>query len=512
MTDRAVIWAATGLGVAVMLLLLAPLGALGLSFSAATLTVAEGSALRFTLWQSVLSAGISVVLAVPVARALARRRFVGREVLIATLGAPFILPVIVAVLGLLAVFGRAGWVNGLLATLGLPAFSIYGLQGVVLAHVFFNMPLAVRMILHGWQAIPTERFRLAQSLGFSPRDVQRHIEWPMLRAVLPGAALVIFVICLTSFAVALTLGGGPRATTVELAIYQAVRFDFDLPTAARLALLQFGLCALAFLVAARVALPSGFGAGGGRIGGPPAPGGWHRAGDVVAITFAALFLALPLGAVVLRGVPGLPDLPGQVWAAAGRSLGIALASTAVSIGVALVFAMAAARGRAWPALAATLPLAASSLVLGTGLFLLLQPYVRPSSLALPVTFVINAALSLPFAFRILAPEARSLYTDYHRLSQSLGLTAWARLRWVVLPRLSRPLGFAAGLVAALSMGDLGVIALFAGDAEATLPLIVHRLMGAYRMDQAAAAALLLVALSFALFWIFDHWGRRYAAA
>jgi thiamine transport system permease protein len=232
----------------------------------------------------------------------------------------------------------------------------------------------------------------------------------------------------------------------------------------------------------------------------------------VAITLAALFFALPLGAVVLRGVPGLVDLPGQVWAAAGRSLGIALASTAVSIGVALVFAMAAARGRAWPALAATLPLAASSLVLGTGLFLLLQPYVRPSSLALPVTFVINAALSLPFAFRILAPEARSLYTDYHRLSQSLGLTAWARLRWVVLPRLSRPLGFAAGLVAALSMGDLGVIALFAGDAEATLPLIVHRLMGAYRMDQAAAAALVLVALSFTLFWIFDHWGRRYAAA
>ena len=34
---------------------------------------------------------------------------------------------------------------------------------------------------------------------------------------------MIFVICLSSFAVALTLGGGPRATTLELAIYQAMR-------------------------------------------------------------------------------------------------------------------------------------------------------------------------------------------------------------------------------------------------------------------------------------------------
>lgn len=332
----------------------------------------------------------------------------------------------------------------------------------------------------------------------------------MLREVLPGAGLVIFVICLTSFAVALMLGGGPRATTIELAIYQALRFDFDLPTAARLALLQFALCAVAYLVATRISLPSGFGAGQGRLGGPPAPKGWRCVVDGVAIAAVALFLALPLFAVVLNGLPGLAALPASVWAAAGRSLLIALASTALSISAALILALAAARGKGWPALAATLPLAASSLVLGTGLFLILQPYFRPSSLALPVTMTINAALSLPFAFRILAPEARTLYADYQRLGSSLGMAGVAWLRWVVLPRLSRPLGFAAGLVAALSMGDLGVIALFAGEGEATLPLLVQRLMGAYRMGAAASAALLLVVLSFALFWGFDHWGRRYA--
>lgn len=69
---------------------------------------ADWSAIRFTVLQAALSALLSTVLAIPVARALARRRFVGRGLLVTLLGAPFILPVIVAVLGVLAVFGRAG--------------------------------------------------------------------------------------------------------------------------------------------------------------------------------------------------------------------------------------------------------------------------------------------------------------------------------------------------------------------------------------------------------------------
>ena len=60
------------------------------------------------------------------------------------------------------------------------------------------------------------------------------------------------------------------------------------------------------------------------------------------------------------------------------------------------------------------------------------------------------------------------------------------------------------------MGDLGVIALFAGEDMATLPLMVQRLAGAYRMDQAAAASLLLVGLSLALFLVCDLGGRRAA--
>jgi len=58
------------------------------------------------------------------------------------------------------------------------------------------------------------------------------------------------------------------------------------------------------------------------------------------------------------------------------------------------------------------------------------------------------------------------------------------------------------------MGDLGVITLFADPAKATLPMEIYSLMGAYKMDLAATAALVLVALSFSLFWLLDRMGHR----
>lgn len=507
--------AAWGIAAGIALLTLGTLAAVALRGAGFAPAAADWAAVRFTILQAAGSSAVSVALAVPVARALARRSFPGKGALVVLMGAPFLLPVVVAVIGLLAVFGRAGIVNQMLALLGLPPVSIFGFHGVILAHVFLNLPLAVRMLLQGWQAIPAERFRLAASLGFGPGAVFRHLELPMLRASLPGAAVVIFLVCLTSFAVVLTLGGGPRATNVELAIYQSIRFEFDLARAAGLAGVQFILCAVVVAVAGRLAIPTGFGAGLDRVQTIAAPAGWRCLGDGLAILLAAGFLLLPLGAVVWRGLPGLASLPPSIWAALLRSVSVALGATALTITAALILALAVAGqapGRRLVEGAAMLPMAASGLVLGTGLFLIVHPFATVERLALPVTLIVNAAMALPFVYRLLLPQARAMQADYARLAGSLGLHGWARLRWLVLPRLARPLGFGAGLTAAMSMGDLGVVALFAGERGVTLPLLVNRLTSAYRMEAAAGAALVLMAASFALFALFDRGGRRFAAS
>ena len=501
-------WAAGAAAFAVAALIAGPVAAvIWTAGSAGRLGPADWAALRFSLTQATLSALLSVALAVPVARALARRRFPGRGALVTLLGAPFILPVVVAVFGLLAVFGQNGIVSQGLARLGVEPLSIYGLHGVVLAHVFFNLPLATRLLLQGWLAVPGERFRLAAALGLPPSAIFRLLEAPMLARVVPGALVVVFIICLSSFAVALMLGGGPAATTVELAIYQAFRFEFDLGKAATLALLQLALAGGAAALAARLSLPSAMGAGLDRVvprwdADRPA----LRAQDALWIGLAAAFLITPLAMIVLDGLPGLAGLPASVWAAAANSLAVALASTALAMALAL--ALASRRGE----ILAVSAIAVSPLVLGTGLFLILRPVASPGDIALPVTAVVNALMALPFALRALRPELEAVRADYGRLCLSLGLTGrWFWLR-VALPRLRRPLGFAAGLAAALSMGDLGVIALFADPERATLPLQMYRLMGAYRMADAAGAALLLLVLSLALFWMFDRGGRVDARA
>ncbi|WP_432817254.1 thiamine/thiamine pyrophosphate ABC transporter permease ThiP [Sulfitobacter sp. JB4-11] len=496
-------------GVTVAVVLAACVGIAARAEPSTGFAAGDWQAVRFTVLQAFLSAVFSVLLAVPLARALARRRFFGHGVLVMFLGVPFILPVIVAVIGLLAVFGRNGWLNAALGAVGLPEVSIYGLHGVVLAHVFFNLPLATRLLLQGWQAVPAERFRLAAQLNLTPRAVARTLEWPVLKQIVPGAFALIFVICLTSFAVALTLGGGPKSTTIELAIYQTFRYDFDLARAALLSAVQLVLAGSAAVLALSIMPQVVLGGGLDRpVQRWDARGGWQRVGDMTVIALGAAFLLLPLSAVVGRGVFGLPQMPATVWGAAGISLQVAAVSVAVLLVIALPMAgwIASRRSGGVEAIG-LLGLSFSPLMIGTGWFILLNPIVDPVSLALPVTALVNALMALPFALRIMVPSMRDTLQTYGRLSEGLSMRGWSLWRWVILPRLRPQIGFAAGLTGALSIGDLGVIALFADPDRATLPLQMYRLMGAYRMEAAAGAALLLLALALVFFWLCDQGGR-----
>jgi thiamine transport system permease protein len=324
----------------------------------------------------------------------------------------------------------------------------------------------------------------------------------MLRAVAPGALAAVFALCLTSFSVALILGGGPAATTLELGVYQAIRFEADLGAAARLALLQYAICGAAAWLAWRLAAGPLLGAGQGRpVERWDARGAGTRFLDGAIIGAAALFLLLPLALVAWRGALSLSELPPEAGPAALRSVVVALSAAALSVLRALALAH---RSGPLAQVAGALPLAASPFVLGAGLLLVLRPFAQPSTLALPAMALADALLALPFALRALSPALGEVEARHGQLADALSLKGARRLRIVTLPLLRPALGFALGLAAALSAGNLGVIALLAGEGQATLPLLMARLMGAYRMEAAAGVGLLVLLLALGLFWLFDR--------
>ena len=472
--------------------------------------------LRFTVAQAGLSTLLALAFAVPVARALARRaRFPGRRLLIDMLGLPLVLPAIVAVFGIAAVWGRNGAVGEALRALGLldpgEAPPLYGLAGILLAHVFFNMPLAVRLLLPAWQAIPPENWRLAGQLGMASGAVFRLIEWPRLAQVLPGIAGLVFLLCFTSFTVVLALGGGPGRATLEVAIYQALRLDFDLTRAVALAAVQVAVCAtvaacLAVLARAPASLPTE----GRAAARPDALGPLGRAVDAAWLAAAAFFVGAPLAAVLAAGAAGpvaeVLARP-QVWLALLRSLAVGAGAglVALAAGAALVATsrdIACRQGRPGRAdrleLAASLTLVVSPVVLGAGLFVLLLP-LGVFDWALPLAALVNGIVAMPYVIRLLGPALRRCAEHHDRLCAGLGIGGWARLRHVEWQEARRPAATALALAAALATGDLTAIALFGSEREATLPLLLYRALGSYRMDEAAVLALLLAATCLAVF-------------
>jgi len=198
---------------------------------------------RFTLFQALLSTVLSLLGGILVATALHRQsEFFGRKLILRVILFPMRMPTLVVAFGLIGIWGRNGFLNHGLSFVGLSEpISIYGLTGILIAHCFFNIPLVAQLLMQGLERVPTEYWRVAANLNMGPVATFRFIEWPVFRTLIPGVAGLIFILCATSFTLVLVLGGGPQATTLEVAIYQSLHFDFDPVRAVTLGLFQIAL-------------------------------------------------------------------------------------------------------------------------------------------------------------------------------------------------------------------------------------------------------------------------------
>ncbi|RVA96083.1 ABC transporter permease subunit, partial [Mesorhizobium sp. M7A.F.Ca.CA.004.01.1.1] len=147
------------------------------------------------------------------------------------------------------------------------------------------------------------------------------------------------------------------------------------------------------------------------------------------------------------------------------------------------------------------------IVVGAGWFLLLRHAGDVFAIAPVMVVTVNAVMAMPFALRAVRPAYDAASERHERLCAQLGIAGWNRLMLVDWPSLRRPLATAFAFAMALSLGDLGVIALFGSDSVQTLPYLLLARMGSYRTEDAAGLALLLGLVCLALI-VAAHWLGR----
>jgi thiamine transport system permease protein len=480
---------------------------------------ATRSVVWFTLWQASVSTLLTVVVAVPGAYTFARLNFPGRSLLRSALTVPFVLPTTVVGAAFLAVLGPGGV---------LPWEWDQSVTAILLAHVFFNYSVIVRMLGGVWSQVDAEYEEAARALGARGWQVWCRVYLPAIGPALAGASLIVFLFTFTSFGV-ITVLGGPRFATLEVEIYRQTTQALNLPAAAVLTLLQMAVVLAVLALSARVTRrrrPAEILRAGQSLRRPRGLGEW---GLVVATTLLVLgFLVGPCCLLAVRSFSGThgftldfyrslvesntaSTLSVEPVAALATSLRYATAATLLAVALGSVAASALARRPTrWLRgldLLVLLPLGTSAVTVGFGFLVALdKPPLdfRDSELLVPLA---QAMVALPLVARSLVPVLRDRSLTQREAASLLGAT---RLRaWIAvdLPVVWRALAAAAGFAFAVSLGEFGATVFLARPDTPTVPIAIYRLLsrpGELMYGQAMALATILMLLCALVLWAMDR--------
>lgn len=493
----------------------------------------------FTIAQAVASTALTLALGLPAAALFARYQFPGKTAWRAFAAAPFVLPAIVTASAFTAWLGPRGLVN----TAAMSAFDLSDpplqlqntLALMLLAHVFYNFAIVLRMVSGMWSALDPEYERAAAVLGASRLRVLREITLPLLLPAVASATFPVFLFCFTAFGTVLLLAG-PRFATIEVEIYtQATQF-LNLPAAAALSIAQMAVTiTLSYAqtrvqrrFAARVRLRPTTSAERPLRG----PAAHVLAASVLgAIT---LLVGGPLSALVVRALSGLIALDFRPLAAlferpatgffavapieaVGNSFAYAALTVIVTLVVGLPAAyLVSARGRASPlrfgarsALDALfmLPLGAPSVTLGLGYIIAFgaPPLdLRTSAAAVPIA---HALIAFPFVVRSLVPALDRIDPKLREAARVHGADAWGVIQRVDAPLVLRGALVAVGYAFSISMGEFGASVVLARPDAPTIPVVIYRYLGQpglLNYTTALVMSCVLLAVSMAAFAVIER--------
>jgi len=183
--------------------------------------------LSISLWNSILVAGVTTAIVVPLALAyafaLTRSRMPGQAAFRAIVMVPVLAPSLLPAIALVYLFGNQG-----MARWALFGHSIYGPIGIVVAQVFFNLPQAVMLLVATLSMADQRLYESAAALKTPRWRVWTTITWPELRFGLASCALVTFVKVITDFGSAIVIGGGYNVLATDIYKQVVGQLDFGM--------------------------------------------------------------------------------------------------------------------------------------------------------------------------------------------------------------------------------------------------------------------------------------------
>ncbi|MBV8765762.1 MAG: iron ABC transporter permease [Hyphomicrobiales bacterium] len=144
---------------------------------------------------------LAVLVAVPLAFALARFPIIGKSVLLSLVVLPLILPSFVSAYALLLMFGRAGLATQALRDLGIPFGSIYGAPGIIAVYTLTLYPYVLLPTLAGLKAIDVSVEEASRNLGASRWRGFWTVTLPIVIPSVLSGALLVFIETLENFGV-----------------------------------------------------------------------------------------------------------------------------------------------------------------------------------------------------------------------------------------------------------------------------------------------------------------------
>ena len=464
--------------------------------------------IRFTLGQALLSTVLTLLLGLPGAYVFARYTFPGKRILQALTTVPFVLPTVVVAAAFSTVLGP----NSLLSRLSGGTLDLrYSLGAILIAHVFYNYTVVLRMVRGFWATLNPNLEQAARTLGAPPWRAFVEITLPLLLPPLTAAGVLVFLFCFTSFGVILILGG-PKFATLEVAIYrQTVNFA-DLPFAAGLSLVQIFFTFLLTLVytrlQAKVSRPLDLQPQWTTERAPRTPQEVILvAGNLLVMV---LLLGYPLIALVGRSFQAglgyyraLFENPRHAifyvppLAAVENSLRFALLTTGLALLLGLLTSVALYRRKHGWILDALfmLPLGTSAVTLGLGYLLAMDepPLVLRGTSALIVFG--HTLVALPFVVRSVLPALQSIQPRLREAASVLGSSPFRVFLEIDLPIVWRALAVGAVFAFTISMGEFGATSMIARPELPTIPIAIYRFLskpGAMNYGQALAMATILM--------------------